>query len=274
MAKSSIQKGRALNAEEEQELLKHWDIPDVEVDERTFGNRSNAFGTPLSELYRKEQMQHEELEETEQAQEPELPNLTMAELERIRQDAYEEGLKQGHEQGYIDGFEKGVTEGKEAGYKEGIEIGKTQGHEDVKPLIEEQLTGLRTLLDNLTQPLSKVDEAAEKQLVQLSVMLAEAIIYQEVKTAPELILQTLKQSIDALNSEQEKVRIHLNPDDLALIKLSYGEQTIADNNWQLIAEPTLERGGCEVKTAQSSLDMRLGVRVKETLDSFLHNSGI
>ena len=113
-----------------------------------------------------------------------------------------------------------------------------------------------------------------RSLVQLATMLSEAIIYQEVKTSPDIILHTLKKSIDALNAEQEKVRIHLHPDDLSLIKTSYGEQAIEDNHWQLIAEPTLERGGCEVKTTLSSLDMTLKTRVKETLDSFLHNSGI
>ena len=271
MTKSSMHKGRPLHADEADELLKHWDVPDVAPDEKSFGNRSTAFGTPLAELYRKEMAEESLIEEP---QEPELPALTMAELERIRQDAFEEGVKQGHEQGYIDGFDKGVTEGKEAGYKEGLELGKTQGQEDVKPLIEEQLIGLRSVLEGLTAPLSKVDEQAEKQLVQLAVMLAEAIIYQEVKTSPDVILHTLKHSIDALNTEQEKVRIHLHPEDLELIKQSYGEQTVTDNNWQLIAEPTLERGGCEVKTAQSSLDMTLKTRVKETLDSFLHNSSI
>ena len=265
-------KGRSLHADEADALLKNWPIPDVAPDEKSFGNRSTAYGTPLSELYRKEMAQ--EMPEEEEPQEPELPSLTMAELERIRQDAYEEGIKQGHEQGYIDGFDKGVTEGKEACHKEGLELGKAQGHEDVKPLIEEQLTNLRTMLDNLTNPLNKVDEQAEKQLVQLAVMLAEALIYQEVKTSPSIILHTLKQSIDSLNVEQEKVKIHLHPDDLDFIKESYGEQVITDNNWQLISQPSLERGGCEVKTAQSSLDMTLKNRVKETLDSFLHSSGI
>ncbi|MEL0648229.1 flagellar assembly protein FliH [Pseudoalteromonas agarivorans] len=264
-------KGRTLRADEADELLKSWAIPDVAPDESSFGDRSTAYGTPLSELYKKEL---EEEVPADEPEEPELPSLTMVELERIRQDAYEEGLKQGHEQGYIDGFEKGVGEGKEAGYKEGVELGKTQGHEEVKPLVEEQLTSLKSILESLTTPLNKVDEQAEKQLVQLTSMLAEAVIYQEVKTSPDVILHTLKQSIDSLNAEQEKVRIHLHPDDLTLIKESYGEQTIADNNWQLVAEPTLERGGCEVKTAQSSLDMTLKTRVKETLDSFLHNSGI
>ncbi|WP_372762182.1 flagellar assembly protein FliH [Pseudoalteromonas sp.] len=271
MTKPSMLKGRPLRAEEADELLKNWPIPDVAPDEKSFANRSTAFGTPLAELYKKELAEDMPSDEPQQ---PELPSLTMAELERIRQDAYEEGLKQGHEQGYIDGFEKGVSEGKEAGYKEGLELGKTQGHEDVKPLVEEQLSSLRTLLDNLTTPLSKVDEQAEKQLVQLAVMLAEAIIYQQVTLTPEVILHTLKHSIEALNSEQEKVRIHLHPEDLALVTASYGEQTISENHWQLVAEPTFERGGCEVKTAQSSLDMTLKARVKETLDSFLHSSNI
>jgi len=266
----SNSKGRPLQADEADELLKNWPIPDVAPDERSFGNRSTAYGTPLAELYHKEMAK----EQAEEPEEQELPSLTMVELERIRQDAYEEGLKQGHEQGYIDGFDKGVTEGKEAGYKEGVELGKTQGQEDVKPLMDEQLTHLRSLLDSLSDPLKKVDEQAEKQLVQLATMLSEAIIYQEIKTSPDIILHTLKKSIDALNAEQQKVKIHLHPEDLTLIKTSYGEQAIEDNHWQLIAEPTLERGGCEVKTTLSSLDMTLKTRVKETLDSFLHNSGI
>jgi flagellar assembly protein FliH len=264
-------KGRPLRAEEADELLKNWAIPDVAPNEKSFGNRSTAYGTPLSELYKKELAEEMPADEP---QEPELPKLTMVELERIRQDAYEEGLKQGHEQGYIDGFEKGVSEGKEAGYKEGLELGKTQGQEDIKPIVEEQLISLKSILEALNSPLKKVDEQAELQLVQLACMLAEAVIYQEVQTSSEVILHTLKHSIDSLNAQQETVKIHLNPTDLDIIKESYGEQTIAQNNWQLVPEPTLDRGGCEVKTAQSSLDMTLKTRVKETLDSFLHSSNI
>ena len=99
-------KGRPLRAEEADELLKHWAIPDVAPNEKSFGNRSTAYGTPLSELYKKELAEEMPADEPE---EPELPKLTMVELERIRQDAYEEGLKQGHEQGYIDGFEKALV---------------------------------------------------------------------------------------------------------------------------------------------------------------------
>ena len=70
------------------------------------------------------------------------------------------------------------------------------------------------------------------------------------------------------------MRIHLHPEDIELVKNSYGEAALAENHWQLVAEPTLDRGGCQVKTPQSSIDMTIKTRVKETLDSFLHSSGI
>ena len=107
-------KGRTLRADEADELLKNWAIPDVAPDESSFGNRSTAYGTPLSELYKKELAEEMPIDEP---QEPELPALTMVELERIRQDAYEEGLKQGHEQGYIDGFEKALAKVKKQATK-------------------------------------------------------------------------------------------------------------------------------------------------------------
>ena len=272
MSDKKFYKGKPVEGEALDELLKSWPIPDVSEDPRKLSGRSTAFGQPLEQVYQKQSHMPQAEPET---QEPEdFPTLTLEELEQIRQDAYEEGIKQGHEQGYIEGFDKGVTDGKEAGYKEGVELGKTQGQEEVKPLMDEQLTHLRSLLDSLSDPLKKVDEQAEKQLVQLATMLSEAIIYQEIKTSPDIILHTLKKSIDALNAEQQKVKIHLHPEDLTLIKTSYGEQAIEDNHWQLIAEPTLDRGGCEIKTPQSSLDMTIKTRVKETLENFLHSSGI
>ena len=38
----SHSKGRPLHADEADELLKNWPIPDVAPDERSFGNRSTA----------------------------------------------------------------------------------------------------------------------------------------------------------------------------------------------------------------------------------------
>ena len=247
MSDTKFYKGRPVEGEALDELLKNWPIPDVADDPRKYQGRSTAFGQPLEEVYHKPE--GKDVGEPE-AQAPEFPTLTLEELEQIRQDAYDEGVKQGHEQGYIDGFDKGVSEGKEAGYKEGVEIGKQQGLEDAKPLIDEKLQVLSQLVSDLNLPLRLVDEACEKQLVLLANLLAEAVIFQEVKQNQELILLALKKAMDVLPVADQHVKIHLNPEDMEVVKAAYGAQALEKQQWQLIPEPTLERGGCEVKTTQ------------------------
>ncbi|GEK10309.1 flagellar assembly protein FliH [Pseudoalteromonas sp. McH1-7] len=269
MVDKKLYKGRPVSTEALDELLENWPIPDVSDKPEKFRGRSTAFGTPLEELYSKKQV-HEEPE----PQEPEFPTLTLEELEQIRQDAYDEGIKQGHEQGYIEGFEKGVSEGKEAGYKEGVEIGKEKGIEEAQPIIEERMKALSSLLDEMQSPLTRVDDECEKQLVYLVNLLAEQVIFKELKTSPELILNALKKAMDALPVKEQTVRIHLHPEDLELVQSMYGAEHIESQHWQLIPEPTLDRGGCEVKTPQSSIDMTLKNRISEVLESFLLDSGI
>lgn len=271
MSDPKFYKGRPVEGEALDELLKNWPIPDVSDDPKKYVGRSTAFGQPLEEVFQKPD---DKKNVEPEAQEPEFPTLTMEELEQIRQDAYEEGIKQGHEQGYIDGFDKGVSEGKEAGYKEGVDIGKQQGLDDAKPLIEDKLQVLSQLVNDLNAPLRQVDEACEKQLVYLANLLAEAVIFQEVTTKPELILLALKKAMDALPIAEQTVKIHLHPEDIEIVKTAYGEEELEKQQWQLMAEPTLDRGGCEVKTTQSSIDMTLKTRIKEILDKFLHDSGI
>ncbi|BBN81109.1 flagellar assembly protein FliH [Pseudoalteromonas sp. A25] len=270
MSNTKLYKGRPVEGEALDELLKNWPIPDVAEDPRKYSGRSTAFGKPLEELYQKPEKRHQEPE----TQEPEFPTLTIEELEQIRQDAYDEGIKQGHEQGYIDGFDKGVSEGKEAGYKEGIEIGKQQGHDEAKPLIEEKLQSLTLIINELHEPLRLVDEQCEKQLIQLANLLAQAVIFREVEQDQNLVLLALKKAMDALPIAEQTVKIHLHPNDLEVVKEAYGEQQLSSQHWHLLPEPTLDRGSVEVKTSQSSIDMTLKTRMKEILDDFLHNSGI
>ncbi|KAF7787091.1 flagellar assembly protein FliH [Pseudoalteromonas rubra] len=268
MAEKKLYRGKPVSSEALDELLENWPIPNVDEDLSKYSGRSTAMGTPLEELYQQKVSRPEPEPEAE-----EVPMLTLEELEQIRQDAYEEGLKQGHEQGYIEGFDKGVSEGKEAGYKEGVTLGKEQGIEESKPLIEERLHSLSALLEATQKPLRQIDEAAEKQLLQLVNLLAEQVIFEQVKTRPELILQALKKGIDALPLHDTQMRINLHPEDLALVKEAYGEETIAEQHWQLVPEPTLERGGCHIRTPESSIDLSLKNRIAEVLGSFLQASG-
>lgn len=63
-------------------------------------------------------------EELENAKaENQTPLVTVEELDKIRNDAYEEGLAQGRDDGYKQGLEQGLSEGQKQGYDKGFEEG-------------------------------------------------------------------------------------------------------------------------------------------------------
>ncbi|SFC23623.1 flagellar assembly protein FliH [Pseudoalteromonas denitrificans] len=268
--------GQPIQSEEAvSELLKYWSAPEVtdEKKKELYSGRSTAMGTPLEDLYNPpvpDEADEVELNEAEQ----EVAPMTLQELEAIRQDAYEEGFNQGKEEGYPVGLEEGKTQGIQTGFEDGLTQGKEQGLELAQPLIDEKLQSLSSLFEALNTPLRHYDDAAEKQLVALATMLAQAVIYTEVKTNDKVILSTLKQCMDALPLSHQKCEIQLHPDDLDIIISSYGQEELDDRGWRLKSEPSLERGGCIINSNNSSIDFSLQNRVSDTLNSFLHSSGI
>lgn len=274
MQDTKLHRGRPLEASEAaEELLQHWPIPDVTASAESLQGRSTAFGTPLEQLYHASEQEAGD-EEIHTAQEPELPKLTMEELEQIRQDAYEEGLQQGHEQGYIDGFAKGVSEGKEAGFKEGQQLGQEQGVADAKPLIDDQIALLKSLLAALDEPAKRLDQEVEQELLFLASELAKAVTLSEIRTNPDIILAALRAATDALPSNEAMCQIYLHPDDLAQVQSHFDEQQLSNRHWQLLSEPTMERGGCHIKQQRSSIDMSLSQRLQQVIGGFLQDAGV
>ncbi len=270
-----MKSGRFLNGQEIQsdeavaELLKYWKAPEVTDNSLDFEGRSTAMGTSLEDMYFGKKIQQQPVEEPE-----EIKPLTIQEIETIRQDAYEEGFNQGKEEGYPVGFDEGKNDGVKSGFDDGLEQGKEQGIELAQPIVDEKLQTLQKLIDELQTPLRHYDDAAENQLVQLATMLAEAVIFTEVKTNQNVILSTLKQCIDALPVSQQKCEIQLHPDDLTLVESSYGEAEITKRGWILKAEPSIEMGGCIINTINSSVDFSLKTRIQDTLASFLQSVGV
>ena len=200
--------------------------------------------------------------------------LTADDIEQIRQAAFDEGMSQGKEEG----FGQGYNEGREQGYQDGLQQGQAEGKKlglsEGEQLIREQLAQLRSFIDQLQQPLQKVDAEVEQSLLQLTLHMAQAVIGVEVKTNPQCILTTLRDAVDALPYQAEKLVIKLHPDDVSVILQHYSSEEIAQRSWQIRSEPALERGDCRVESTESSVDRTLKTRLQSSLEHFLQESVI
>ncbi|MBY6198812.1 flagellar assembly protein FliH [Vibrio hangzhouensis] len=194
--------------------------------------------------------------------------LTEEQIEQIKQGAYQEGLFQGQEAGFKQGYDKGKEEGLEAGHQEGIELGKAEGVAAGEEYIKQQVDTFMAMANQFAQPLELMNSQVEKQLVDMVLALTKEVVHVEVQTNPQVILDTVKQSVEALPILGHAITLKLNPADVDIIRAAYGDDELDIRNWNLVVEPSLNRGDVLIEAGESSVSYKLEERVKSVLQSF------
>ena len=240
-----------------------WDLPFLEDDTPASEHVTNAFNRKSNWKYEPPEEQPEEI----------LPP-TAEEIAEIRQAAYQEGFEQGklegNEVGHAEGKQQGYDEGKEQGIKEGTEEGLQAGQETLNA----QLDTLQSVLDNLHQPTSQVNDQLKAELVKLSVSLARAVIRTEVNSNQDIVTGALNAGLKTLPIKENEYQISMHPEDVALIKSLYSEQQIEKSHWVFIDNPTMSRGGCDISTTSNAVDVSIERRSRDVLDRFLLEQGL
>lgn len=246
------------------ELLRNWPAPDFQAGPQKKTSKTNA-------LYKTPPQPGTRLL-ARSVEEEEIKPLTADDIEQIRQAAFDEGLGQGKEEG----FSQGYAEGREQGYQDGLQQGQAEGRKiglaEGEGLIREQLAQLQLLIEQLQQPLQQVDQRVEHTLLNLTIAMAQAVVAVEIKTNPQVILQTLRQAIDALPLKANQIQIRLHPQDLAVIQQHYSAEDLVERQWQLRAEPALEPGDIRIDAGDSSVERSLKQRLQLSLEHFLQSA--
>ena len=238
-----------------------WSIPDLGEDPVSV-EKTNAMGLRRNWHY----------EPPEADEETELQPLTAEQIEEIRQAAYEEGLAQGKADGFAQGYEEGKTSGHETGLTEGRDTGLAEGLAQGQTQIAELAKKWQGMIDDLHQPMKKVEGNVEKQLLELLVQLVEAVTMQEAKTNPDILFSAISAGIKALPAQQTETQIYLNPLDVKLVEGQFGSDYIREKQWRLLPAPHIAVGSCQIENSTSNIDLTLKAKLKEVLDSFLQDA--
>jgi flagellar assembly protein FliH len=149
-------------------------------------------------------------------------------------------------------------------YQQGLQEGAAAGRDQLKT----QVARLERLFASLTRPLADLDEAVEQQLVALAMALARQIVRRELKQDPTQIIGIVREALAQLPVAAREVRIQLHPQDAAIVRehLAPAEQERA---WSLVEDPMMTRGGCQVLSATSRIDVRLETRLGALLSELM-----
>lgn len=165
---------------------------------------------------------------------------TAAEIEALQKAAYEEG------------YEQGRSEGQRYGHQEALEEGRKQ--------VAERLAVLDKLMHGLQRPFERLDDAVEQQLVTLVISMVRQLVRREIKTDPGQVIGVMREALAALPVAARNVRVILHPEDAELVREVY-KMGDSEQQWTIVEDPTLQRGGCRVTTDNSQVDATLESRL-------------
>lgn len=187
-----------------------------------------------------------------------------------RDEGYAQGLEEGRKQGLSQGFEEGRAQGQEAGHAEGFAAGMKAALEQGATITDEQASQLAALLDACTQALQDIEAETGQALIRLAISISQQVIRSSLAVEPEKILDTIRDILQLDAGQEGLLRLRAHPDDLTLLEAHLLDEPSA-HRWRLLADPTIERGGCIAETSLGNIDATLQTRWQRVIGALGHN---
>lgn len=190
-----------------------------------------------------------------------------AEAARLLADTREEvasithGAKEfGRAQGHAIGLEEGLLEGRITGKEEGTTAAFEKFEAEFSALNESWAEALAEWKRNR----SIQREEGRRDLLRLSLGIAERVLRRLPKHDPTLIVEQVAAAIDLL-LDRTTLTIRMNPEDRPLLEAHLPAllaATDADLEATLEEDASIARGGCVVSTPEGDVDARLGTQIE------------
>lgn len=166
---------------------------------------------------------------------------TAEQLERIHHQAAQEGFKIGQEEGY------------KAGYEAGRRAAAATARQ------------LEALAEALDQERLRQDDEIARELLGLALAVAKQMLHTALRVKDGLILEVVREAMNALPSLSGHLRILVHPDDVAPLQ-EFMESEHAHFSFKVAPDSRIERGGFRIESSYSEVDGQLPVRWREIVD--------
>lgn len=149
-------------------------------------------------------------------------------------------------------------------YKLGLEQGKSVALEEKKQELDSLFSQFENLLKSIENIKLELIHQNEAHIVRSVYHIAQKIAYDHIQQNPELVLEVIKKSVAACQSE-ENIVLTVSPEQEKIIedikKLSHKEFDFL-KNLKIETSADIAPGGCVVETNYSKIDAQVEKRVE------------
>ncbi|HAJ70781.1 MAG TPA: flagellar assembly protein FliH, partial [Methylophilaceae bacterium] len=159
-------------------------------------------------------------------------------LDNIRKEAYTKGMQEG--------FIVGMAKAKEHAQAERAQLAHL-------------ITGFNTALE-------RADEAIAEDILSLAIEIAKSMLKVKLNIDAAAVIPVVVDAIHYLPNVQKPARILVHHEDAHILR-EYLAEEIASQQWQIIEDSNIERGGCLVETGANQIDATNAVRWKRITEA-------
>jgi flagellar assembly protein FliH len=148
---------------------------------------------------------------------------------------------------------------RQEGYAEGLLQGRLAGIEQARASAANEELQFRQMASAFSGEIASAHEGVAKDLLNLALDLAKAMLKTALAVRPELMLPVVSDAVHYLPGLQLPATLHLQPEDAALVRARMGDE-LANAGWKILDDPQIVRGGCRLQTASSQIDATIATR--------------
>lgn len=157
---------------------------------------------------------------------------TAEDVERIHQEAWQEG------------YQLGLAEGRQTG--------------------EAFSRQAEALFQSLGQEKLQQDEALAAEVLQLAIAIARQVVDSALQVNPQLMLKTVQQALAQLPSLSGHPKLVVHPQDAAIVR-DWLAHEHGHLNWRVVEDVTMSPGGFRIESGQGELESSLPTRWQEVV---------
>jgi flagellar assembly protein FliH len=183
----------------------------------------------------------------------------IAEAQRVRKEAFEDG----HAEGYREGYAFGLAAGAQRGHAE--------AKEESEARFREELDRFRAALDETGEAMLDAIQGwyaqAEESLAMLAVLIAERVVAGEIRTSKETVASIARDALLEVTHASE-ARIRVNPFESAVLREhrdALMNACASLRSLEVVDDPSVQ-GGCVIETGGGVIDATIATKLRTIVE--------
>ncbi|HEY9720992.1 MAG TPA: FliH/SctL family protein [Oscillatoriaceae cyanobacterium] len=166
---------------------------------------------------------------------------------------------------------RALEEARREGFAQGQKEGQQAGQQAVLDQHAQLIAALGQATDDADRARRAFFEGHQRDLVRLSLLIAQKILLMELKTSRESVLRLAEAALKRL-TEKSNVRLRVHPDDLGTLRAAKAKLLLSVDNLpgiEIVGDERVGAGGCMVETGTGVVDARLAVQLGQVAAALL-----